>query len=133
MGAWGFGPFENDCASDWLYEFIDEPTRDVLVEALAGPSEMDDVDEWQCAIAAAALVAWAGGAEQFAPMAADEDELSQSDVCHDDDVVRQAIEVVSSARDTDNEYVACIEGSADEFKTDLTKLIAALQALLDQA
>lgn len=34
MGVWGIGNFDNDSASDWLYEFEGNPTRDFLEKTL---------------------------------------------------------------------------------------------------
>jgi hypothetical protein len=34
MGAWGFGPFENDDASDWIYELEESTDLSVITPAL---------------------------------------------------------------------------------------------------
>ena len=63
MGAWGEGPFENDDASDWAYQFdgVDETTGvQIVSEALnlGGPDEYVEAPEGTTAVAAAAVVSW---------------------------------------------------------------------------
>jgi hypothetical protein len=64
MGAWGSGPFDNDDASDWVYELegADDLSlcRDALEEA-ALVSGYLDVGEGTKALAAAEVVAAAAG------------------------------------------------------------------------
>lgn len=63
MGAWGAGPFDNDDASDWAYEFdgLDESSG---IQALAAALESSqsgeylDLADGANAVAAAAVVAW---------------------------------------------------------------------------
>lgn len=63
MGAWGAGPFDNDDASDWAFEFdgLDESGGlRVVAEALqlTQPDEYLESPEGANAVAAAAVVAW---------------------------------------------------------------------------
>lgn len=63
MGVWGAGPFDNDDASDWAYEFdgADESTGlRILAEALdLGPaSEYLEAPEGANVVAAAAVASW---------------------------------------------------------------------------
>lgn len=63
MGAWGPGPFDNDDASDWAFEFegLDESAGlDVVAAALEGsqPGEYLESPEGANAVGAAAVVAW---------------------------------------------------------------------------
>ena len=63
MGAWGPGPFDNDDASDWAFEFegLDESAGlNVVTAALEGfnPGEYLESPEGANAVAAAAVVAW---------------------------------------------------------------------------
>jgi hypothetical protein len=63
MGAWGEGPFDNDDAGDWAYQFdgVDEATGlQILAEALdlGGPDEYVEAPEGTAAVAAAAVVSW---------------------------------------------------------------------------
>lgn len=63
MGAWGTGPFENDTASDWVYELEDVDDLTLALDALErvrGVSYID-ADDATIAIAAAEVVAAAGG------------------------------------------------------------------------
>jgi Domain of unknown function (DUF4259) len=61
MGAWDTGPFDNDDASDWLYD-LENATDSGLIEAAlrgvteAGEDELEAAD-CCCALAAAELVA----------------------------------------------------------------------------
>lgn len=58
MGAWGAGPFENDDASDWVYEI--EPSEDAAtVRAALAVGDVDyiEVDEGSIAVSAAEVVA----------------------------------------------------------------------------
>ncbi len=65
MGAWGEGPFDNDTASDWVYEFddADQPSglhhiQAALVRAASvGADDYLDSDAGVEAVAAAELVA----------------------------------------------------------------------------
>jgi hypothetical protein len=64
MGAWGHGSFENDTASDWLYDLQGDPS--LLSRALEAVADADadaylDVDDCAPALAAAELVAAAQG------------------------------------------------------------------------
>lgn len=69
MGVWGVGPFENDVAADWAFEFADADigrglalVRDALVAAAdIGPAEYLDGDLGTNALAAAELVALING------------------------------------------------------------------------
>lgn len=63
MGAWGEGPFENDDAGDWAYQFdgLDGATGlQVLADALAlvEADEYLEAPEATAAVAAAAVVSW---------------------------------------------------------------------------
>jgi hypothetical protein len=63
MGAWGEGPFDNDDAGDWSYEFdgLDEAAGlEVLVGALdVGPPDAYlEAPEGSIAVAAAVVVSW---------------------------------------------------------------------------
>ena len=60
MGAWGSGPFENDDAADWAYEFDDAEDHGVLrdaFEAVLAESGYLDSREGANAVAAAAVTA----------------------------------------------------------------------------
>ena len=61
MGAWGINTFENDDASDWLGEFCDEPSEDLLFDAFAAVNDIGDeyleAPESSAALAAAEVVA----------------------------------------------------------------------------
>ena len=65
MGAWDFGPFDNDDASDWIYELEETSDTSLIVETLAAITEADadDLETLDCtnAIAAAEIVAALGG------------------------------------------------------------------------
>jgi hypothetical protein len=63
MGAWGEGPFDNDDASDWAYEFegLDAAAGLELVTAaldLGAADEYVEAPEGINAVAAAAVVSW---------------------------------------------------------------------------
>jgi hypothetical protein len=63
MGAWGEGPFDNDDAGDWAYEFdgVDEATGVQLVADALDLGEAGDhlgAPEGTTAVAAAAVVSW---------------------------------------------------------------------------
>ncbi len=62
MGAWGYGAFENDDASDWIYELEDDSDGHVLIRALdvAGKDYLE-APEGAVTIAAAEVVAAAQG------------------------------------------------------------------------
>ncbi|HEX2750433.1 MAG TPA: DUF4259 domain-containing protein [Verrucomicrobiales bacterium] len=61
MGAWDFGPFDNDDASDWIYELEESSDTSVIADTLAAVTEADadDLETLDCtnAIAAAEIVA----------------------------------------------------------------------------
>ena len=62
MGAWGHGAFENDDASDWLYELEDDSDGHVLMEALdVSGEDYLEAPEGAVAVAAADVVAAAQG------------------------------------------------------------------------
>ncbi|MFC6223240.1 DUF4259 domain-containing protein [Hymenobacter artigasi] len=67
MGAWGHQNFENDSAMDFVGEFIESPSLDVINEALSvvieagAEEEYIEVDEASAALAAAEIVAAALG------------------------------------------------------------------------
>lgn len=63
MGAWGEGPFDNDDACDWSYEFqeVDETTGlQILAGALnlGDPANYVEAPEGETAVAAALVVSW---------------------------------------------------------------------------
>lgn len=66
MGAWGAGVFENDDASDWVWELEDDNDASVLHEALAAAvdtplDELIDATDASNALAAAEIIAAARG------------------------------------------------------------------------
>ena len=66
MGAWGSGVFENDDASDWVWELEDDNDMSVLHEALAAAvdtplDELIEAPDASNALAAAEIVAAARG------------------------------------------------------------------------
>lgn len=66
MGAWGPGAFENDDASDWVWELEDDTDASVLTEALSEIVDLDSDDYIEApeacnALAAAEIVAAARG------------------------------------------------------------------------
>ena len=68
MGAWGAGSFENDDASDWLADFCEAPSKQLIVDALATVADLGAADyleapDCSVGIAAAEVVA----AQQGAP------------------------------------------------------------------
>jgi len=76
MGAWGTGPFENDCALDWVLDFEDAGVPLIKSTfqnvAAAHADGYIEVDEGAAAIAAGEVIAAAHGH----PMAAaDEDSV----------------------------------------------------------
>src|SRR5215472_6207325 len=63
MGTWGFGPFDNDAAADWLSELVEVGDVDFLLDALTVVRGRSDrtVDASQRAVAAAEVIAAIGG------------------------------------------------------------------------
>ena len=63
MGTWGSGPFENDNAADWVYDLEDADDLTLAMDALerVRGSDYVDADDASIAIAAAEVVAAAGG------------------------------------------------------------------------
>jgi len=65
MGAWGFGPFDNDDAGDWLYDLERSSDTSVIADALQKVTEIGDgyLEAPDCsnAIAAAEVVAAVSG------------------------------------------------------------------------
>lgn len=65
MGAWGFRPFENDYAGDWLGEFLEQPGKRILAktfrDVLKQPAEDRELPEESAAVAAAEIVACLAG------------------------------------------------------------------------
>ena len=66
MGAWGPGVFENDDASDWVWELEDDSDGSVIIEALSAVvdtpvDEQPEAPECSNALAAAEVVAAARG------------------------------------------------------------------------
>ena len=65
MGTWGFGPFDNDDACDWLYELEESSDTSVIEVALSQVTELDDehleTGEACNALAAAEIVAALNG------------------------------------------------------------------------
>lgn len=44
MGTWNFGPFDNDDASDWLYELAESSDTSTIEAALSTVADSDDED-----------------------------------------------------------------------------------------
>ena len=66
MGAWGPGPFQNDDASDWVWDLESDDDGSVVIEALSiivdtPIDELPEVTECNNALAAAEVVASARG------------------------------------------------------------------------
>jgi acyl-CoA hydrolase len=66
MGTWGSDSFDNDDAADWLAEFSEEPSMEIIRDTLATVADYDDeyleLPECGAAIAAAEVVAALSGA-----------------------------------------------------------------------
>ena len=65
MGAWGTGPFDDDNASDWVWELQEADDWRVVEQALRGAADVDattylEAPDGQIAWAAAAVVAAPG-------------------------------------------------------------------------
>lgn len=104
MGAWGSGVFENDDASDWVWELEDDTDGSVLVEALsavtdADPGEVDAPDACN-ALAAAEIVAAARGKRSVELPAEAEAWLAANTAAVDDRLV--ALAVAATARVADD-------------------------------
>jgi len=61
MGAWGHGTFENDTASDWLYDLEEASDLNFLKRAFDVPDEYLESDEASEALAAAEVLLALGG------------------------------------------------------------------------
>lgn len=66
MGAWGPGPFQNDDASDWVWDLESDDDGSVVIEALSiivdtPINDLPEVTECNNALAAAEVVASARG------------------------------------------------------------------------
>jgi hypothetical protein len=60
MGTWGASPFENDNASDWIWELAEAKDTSVLsdaLEAVTSEEEEEVFEGWEEALAAAEVVA----------------------------------------------------------------------------
>ena len=90
MGTWGIGSFENDTASDWLFDFAENDFRliDRTLAAIASQQEGEpiDADEACEVLAAAECVAAAAGY----PIENLPDEVTQWLADHQPIQVRQA-------------------------------------------
>lgn len=67
MGTWGTGNFENDTASDWVWELAESDDLTVVIDALEAPlsddaEEVLDAGTCEVALAAAEIVAALKGA-----------------------------------------------------------------------
>ncbi|HEY7152990.1 MAG TPA: DUF4259 domain-containing protein [Gemmataceae bacterium] len=59
MGAWGYGPMENDCALDWIAEFAEKPILTAIECALrdfSSAADPDDIQKSEAEAAAALLL-----------------------------------------------------------------------------
>lgn len=68
MGAWGMGVFENDSASDWVHDLVEQTQLDIVISALGNAvkyldEEEDFLEESEAseALAAAEVVAALAG------------------------------------------------------------------------
>lgn len=98
MGTWGAGPFDNDEASDWVYELEGADdlalVRDALEEAVEAHGYLDGRDG-AIAVAAAEVVAAAAGRPNSSlpeEVQAWLDTVSPTPTANDLDLARRAIE-----------------------------------------
>jgi hypothetical protein len=64
MGAWGYGPFDNDHAMEWLTNCVEEPLLSNIektLETFLSDSHGDDVKKLEAMAASAFLVALSSG------------------------------------------------------------------------
>ena len=46
MGAWGYGPLEDDTAMDWIGSFSPSPSMDSVIEAIQSALNVDFIDDY---------------------------------------------------------------------------------------
>ncbi|HEU5050952.1 MAG TPA: DUF4259 domain-containing protein [Gemmatimonadales bacterium] len=133
MGAWGTGSFENDSASDWVYELEAardiSPVRAALEATLAAARDYLDADVATTGLAAAEVVAALNGRGR----AAIPEEVREWVAHHP---IETTPELLASARDAVDAVLADSElrdlwEESEEFlawQADVTELRARLEA-----
>lgn len=135
MGAWDIGVFDNDDASDWLYELEDSSDTEVLAVALNNISLVDDdyleAPECSIALAASEVVAALKG-RPFVSLP----EIVQSWVEEHRELDVNALVPVSQAavdrirRNSELQELWAESGQADEWRSALDDLSARLGIVL---
>lgn len=114
MGAWEMGSFDNDDAMDWVGDFTDEPTANLIEKTLKAVTDSGDeyLEEPQGsrAIAAAEVVATLKGASHSALPKGLQECLTNSQISITPDLVAVAIEAVERVK-TDSELEEIWEGA----------------------
>jgi len=129
MGAWGVLPFENDNASDWVWNLEEAEDTSVLSEALEAVTSQDEIiEECEEGIAAAEVVAALLGK----PLAELPDEVTdfvkrQGKKKPSAELIKQAVTVVRRIVEASNLKEAWDEsGSAKEWHTTMDDLLKRL-------
>jgi hypothetical protein len=129
MGAWGILPFENDNASDWIWNLEEAEDTSVLSDALEAVASQDEiVEECEEAIAAAEVVAALLGR----PLAELPDEVTdfvkrQGKKKPSAELIKQAVTVVRRIVEASDLKEAWEEaGSAEEWQQTMDDLLKRL-------
>lgn len=139
MGIWGSGPLENDDASDWLDELLEDQEFSLLYQAfddVIGEEAEEYLEIPECcnAIAAAEIVSQLAGFPSNPPIV-DTNEIKKlyemlSHINCKDKLVEQAIKSVEKIM-TDEENSE-LRQALEEDDSDFESWIAALQDLLSR-
>lgn len=111
MGAWGTGPFENDDAADWSFQFeeTDRATGQALVAEALGllvADEYVEAPEGSVAVAAAQVVAWLVAPESIEESADAETVVGwvrSNPGAADDQLIESARRLLTNIRGDDSE------------------------------
>jgi hypothetical protein len=137
MGAWDAGPFDNDDASDWAYEFegVDAAAgRAIVLDALDLGPPGDDIEEPDAAnaVAAVAVVSWMrdGTLIPDSPYGEDAAKWVRSEQpAVDDQLLEAALSALARVQSEDSELAALWAESDDgAWQDSLAELEARLRS-----
>lgn len=136
MGAWGIGIYENDAADDFIGDLAEDPTSEMLLDALRSPFEEDDVDYWSEALAAAGAIAYFAGHPAPGTLEAlsdwADDANPPSEVPATEHLIRQALKTSEYCLSEDNDLRSLIAdaGEIAPWQQELKALIMVLRHAL---
>lgn len=115
MGAWGYGPFDNDDAMDWVIALVDSGDPNLPVQVLRELDAAISIGAPEGAVGVAAAEAFTASRGQPGEVPEDMEQWLESTGVHADDVTAGiALRVISKIEGGNSELAQLLDEADDE-------------------